>query len=199
MGNSAGSTAAVFTLGTSISTDDLENIVDKLRHERNRSSTRKNYHTVWRLFNNFFIKLDRKPNSWEDRLTLFVGYLVESKRKPATVRSYISAIRAVLWENKIELSDDKSLLSSLTTACRYRCDEVKLCLPIQKEVLTTILAKIQYTYSEQGQMYLSILYSALFSTYYFGHPEWENWHKELIQFLQEMFILQETKRNLSSS
>ena len=81
---------------TTISTSELEGIVLRLEMERHRSSTQNQYYTVWKLFNEFFIKLDRKPLSWEDRLTLFVGYLVKSGKKSTTIKSYISAIKAVL-------------------------------------------------------------------------------------------------------
>ena len=77
---------------TSILTAAVERIVEKLKLERVRDMTWQNYYTVWKSFNSFFIKLDIKPNNWEDRLTLFVGYLVGKRRKSNTIRSYISAI-----------------------------------------------------------------------------------------------------------
>ena len=60
---------------------DIENIVDQLKHQRNRLSTRKNYYCVWKQFNQFFIRLDKKPDNWEERLILFVGYLVHQNKK----------------------------------------------------------------------------------------------------------------------
>ena len=44
-----------------ISTDAMEKIVDKLCYQSHRSSTKENYHCLWKKFNEFFIKLDRKP------------------------------------------------------------------------------------------------------------------------------------------
>ena len=64
---------------STISTADMQAIIDKLRGEGNRTSTRANYYHIWKMFNQFIIKLDEKPNTWEDRLVLFVGYLVNNK------------------------------------------------------------------------------------------------------------------------
>ena len=58
----------------------MQNIVDKLKYEQNRSSTQANYYSIWKKFNQFFIQLDVKPNSWEERLILFVGYLINNDK-----------------------------------------------------------------------------------------------------------------------
>ena len=81
---------------SSISTAMINNIINELRNGARRLTTRKNYYSVWKCFNKFYIRLDRKPETWEERLVLFVGYLVEGKKKSQTIKSYISAIRAVL-------------------------------------------------------------------------------------------------------
>ena len=85
---------------------------------RHRCSTKTSYYGTWKQFNEFFIRLDHKPKSLEDRLVLFVAYLIENKRKSSTIRSYISAIRAVLANDGVTLNDDKVLLMSLTQACK---------------------------------------------------------------------------------
>ena len=36
-------------------------------------------------FNDFFIKLDRKPNAWEDRVALFIAYLIDKKQPEQTI------------------------------------------------------------------------------------------------------------------
>ena len=84
---------------STISTSAVESIVTKLKRERNRSTTREKYYGIWRTFNQFFIKLDRKPDSWEERLVLFIRYLIQDKKKSSTVKSYISAIKSVLKED----------------------------------------------------------------------------------------------------
>ena len=60
-----------------ISTHDMERIVEKLMMKQHRDSTAKTYLSVWRQFNNFVISLDTKPQFWEDRVTLFIGYLID--------------------------------------------------------------------------------------------------------------------------
>ena len=65
---------------TTISTVQMKNIVESLKLGRNCSGTRKNYHTIWKLFANFYFRLDTKPDNWEDRIMLFVGYLIENKK-----------------------------------------------------------------------------------------------------------------------
>ena len=118
---------------SSISTKALELIVDRLRFERNRDSTKKSYYNTWKNFNEFIIKLDRKPHTWEDRIVLYVGYLVNKSRRSTTIRSYISAIRAVLREDGVTLNEDKYLLTSLTKACRLKMTESKQDYPYSWE------------------------------------------------------------------
>ena len=144
----------------------MERIVDRLRCNKNRESTRKNYLTIWRCFNNFFIKLDRKPQTWEERLVLFVGFLAEKGRKAATIRSYISAIRSVLSDDGIQLNENKCLLSALTKAVRANHDKVRVRLPIHKRVLHIILKYTKRLFDQQP--YLSLLYCAMFLTAYYG-------------------------------
>ena len=152
-----------------LSTQDFQNIVDRLKSNGNRESTRNNYHCVWRIFNEFYIRLDNKPRSWEDRLVLFVAYLIKDKKKSSTIRSYISAIKAVLQADGIDIKEDKYLISSLTRACKYVNDQVRICLPIHKNLLHIILRSIEYIFSEiDNQPYLSILYQAIISTAYYG-------------------------------
>ena len=46
---------------SSISMAAVQTIVNKLKFQYNRTSTRENYYKVWKMFNEFFIKLDCKP------------------------------------------------------------------------------------------------------------------------------------------
>ena len=137
--------------------------------ERHRSSTRKIYYSVWRTFNEFYIKLDQKPKTWEDRLILFIGFLVETKKKASTIRSYISAIKAVLEEDNYDLNPNKYLISSLTKTCSYKNCQVRTRLSISKKLLELILEQTtQHLEIDSNQVYLSILYKALFSAAYYG-------------------------------
>ena len=152
---------SISSTSSSISTREISKIVDQLRHEQHRNSTQKNYYTVWKLFNKFFIRLDRKPKRWEDGLNLFVGYLVDSKNQSSTVRSYISAIKAVLRTNKIKIQEDQYLLSAMTKACKLKNDRVKARLPIQKAMLSVIIKMIRKHFYKSNQPYLAALYKAL--------------------------------------
>ena len=108
-----------------ISTTSIEKIISNLKTMKYRQSTKNNYFTVWRIFNKFFVRLDRKPKSWEKRIALFAGYLINCKKQSATVKSYLSAIRAVLQDNNIQLNEGLSLITSLTKACRLVNDQVR--------------------------------------------------------------------------
>ena len=120
---------------SSLSMSNIEAIVERLSAERFRSSTRETYHRMWRLFNQFFIRLDCKPKDWEQRLVLFMGFLVDAGLQSTSVKSYASAIRAVLKELKIKLEPENYLITSLTKACRLKNDVVEHRFPIHKGVL----------------------------------------------------------------
>ena len=141
-------------------------MIDKLRNFHNRSSTRNNYYQIWKGFNAFILKLDQKLRNWEDRLTLYVGYLINENRKSTTIRSYISAIRAVLQENDIELNENRFLLTSLTRACCLINDHVYTRLPIYSDLLGLIIKKLGKNLHDQP--YLRILYCAILAAGYFG-------------------------------
>ena len=157
------------TTSSSLSTKEIEFIVDRLKGQRVRSITKQNYYSVWKKFNEFFISLDRKPTNWEERLILFVGYIIEiEKLQSQTVRSYISAIRNVLQENGIDISMNTFVLTSLTKACKLQNDCVKIRMPIKKALLTELLKFTENYFMERGQYYLALLYKALFSSSYYG-------------------------------
>ena len=75
-----------------ISTEELHRIIDTLKSNRLRDSTRQNYYCVWKQFNKLFLKLDHKPGTWEERITLYVGFLIDQGKHSQTVRSYVSAL-----------------------------------------------------------------------------------------------------------
>ena len=153
---------------SSISTDDMTAIVEQLCMQQHRDSTKKNYYMVWKLFNQFCIRLDRKPDNWESRLTLFMGYLIHNNKQSSTVQSYISVIKTTLKANKIDIAEDQYLLMSLTRACHLKNDRVHTRLPIRKGMLSVLLQQVSKYYTARNQPYLVKLYQALFSTMYFG-------------------------------
>ena len=128
----------------------------------------KNYYNIWKIFNLFFIRLDVKPNNWEDRIMLFAAYLIDLGRKSTTVKSYVSAIKVVLAKIRIEVNEDRCLLNSLTRACKLTKDTVTLCLPIHRDMLHLLLKTADHYFIKIGQEFLQNLYLALLSTMYYG-------------------------------
>ena len=151
-----------------ISTSDMQAIVDNLKNDHIGDSTKENYHAIWMSSNRFFLHLDVKPHNWEDRIVLFVGFLIQEGRQSQTICSYLSAIKAVLLSIGVKLKQDQFLLSSLARACKLKNDKINTKLPIQKSLLQVIIRRTKQHFGDIGQIYLQSLYCALFSTAYFG-------------------------------
>lgn len=144
---------------SAISTLVIQNLVEEMKNKQHRSSTQSNYLKIWRCFNEFIIRLDLKPRFWEDRLILFVGYLIQTKKKSNTIRSYISAIKAVLFQGGIWINEDRYLLRALTRRCKLTNDKVHVRLPIYKDMLVVLLKEIRDRFATQP--YISALYLSL--------------------------------------
>ena len=151
---------------STISSSSLRGIIERLKSDRVRNSTRQNYYSVWKVFNKFFIKLDQKPKTWEERILLFAGYLAEKNKKSNTIKSYVSAIKAVLRDDGIEIEEDRFLLSAITKGVSYHNDCIHTRLPIQKGVLCILVKQLSDMF--ETQPYLESMYKALFVTAYFG-------------------------------
>ena len=150
-----------------ISKHYMETIIEKLKNKRVRKSTSRNYLSIWRNFNQFLIKLDKMPKSWEDRTALFCAHLIEGGAQSQTVKSYVSAIKGVLKDDGYtSWNDDKVLLSTLTRACRLENDRLYCRLPIQKGLFELLLFEVKRLLP--GQFYLQTLYRALFCLAYYG-------------------------------
>ena len=130
-----------------LSTVEIQGIVEKLRRQCYRYSTKKNYYAIWRSFNQFIVHLDVKPLTWEDRLPLYIAYLIENRRRSATICSYILAIRAILKENDIIMNENQFLIASLTHACKLQNDQLKVRLPIRKSLLQVLMNKTKHSSS----------------------------------------------------
>ena len=143
-----------------ISSHSIRMIIDKLLMNRNRASTSKAYLCIWRQFNKFLMSLDCKPDLWEDRTNLFVGFLISEGKQSCTVKSYVSAIKRTLLNDGYNWKDDRILLTLLTCACRIRNDKVRTRLPISCSLLEMILFEIQRMLKDQ--CYLELLYKAIF-------------------------------------
>ena len=125
-----------------------------------------NYLSIWRNFNNFLIKLDRKPNNWEDCICLYAAYLVNNGLQSSTLKSYYSAIKAILRDDGYLVDDNKVLLTSLARACKLVNNKVRTRLPIRKRLLEMILFEIERDFSEK-QPYLEALYQAIIALGYY--------------------------------
>ena len=128
----------------------------------------KNYYAIWKAFNTFYLKLNKKPGNWEDRLMLFVGYLINKKCKSRAIRSYICAIKSVLHDVNVTVHEDTYLLGSLIKACRLKNDQIIHKLPIHCAMIQLIVSECIEYYEDLGQHYLSMLYAAVFCSAYFG-------------------------------
>ena len=154
------------TDSSTISVGDLSNIIEELKTQSCRSSTMRSYYNIWRSFNRFFVWLDKKPHTWEERLVLYVGFLIQNEKKSTTVNSYISAIKTVLISHGIKISEDRSLFNALTKACKLKNDSISLKLLVHKEIIRAIIQKLDQYFAHQP--YLNITYKALFSCAYYG-------------------------------
>ena len=133
-----------------------------------RNSTAKTYYSVWKQFNKFLIKLDVMPDSWEDRTSLFITYLIEFKQlQSSSIKSYISAIKRTLIDGiDYEWCDNQVLFNSLTRACRLINDKVTTRLPIDCVLLEFLLFEIERIFPTQP--YLKTMYQTMFALGYYG-------------------------------
>ena len=164
----AGGASSKSSTSRKLLTVEINGIIEKLKLEQHCDSTKQNYYAVLKLFNQFFIRLDAKPDRWEDRLTLFVDYLVHTKKQSSMVRSYISAIKAVLRMNNIKITEDQYVLASMVRACKLKNDQIQTRLLIQKGMPRILLNQVNQHFIGLNQPYLAILYQTIFSTMYFG-------------------------------
>ena len=112
------------------------------------------------------MKLDVKPKLWEDRATLFLGYMINKGMQSSTVKSYLSAIKKTLIVDKYEWNDNLVLIRSLAKACRIINDKVMTRLPIHCGLLEMILFEVCRYFASNS--YLQILYTTLFAVSYYG-------------------------------
>ena len=136
--------------------------------QQNRDSTSKTYLRIWRQFNKFVINLDVKPASWEERLMLYVTYMVDTGMQSATIKTYISAIKRVLSDDGYKLNSNQAALHALTRTCKLVNDKVKTRLPITCGLLELNPFELQRYFVNTSQWYLNTMYKALFTLGYYG-------------------------------
>ena len=146
----------------------MQHLIDKLKYKRVRKSTSENYLAIWRCFNKFVIRLDAMPKTWEERTYMFCAFLIQEGKQSSTIRSYVSAIKAVLKQDGYDWSDNLVLLNSLTRACKLENDTVKCRLPIGRSLLEMILFEVERFFNKAGQTFLESLYKSIFALAYYG-------------------------------
>ena len=151
---------------STISTRYMWTVLEKLKNQSNRESTRTSYHKIWTRFNKFIIKLDVKPKTWEERVALFAAQLVEEGKKSTTIQSYVSAIKSTLKKDDYEWCDNKVLLASIIGACKLKNDMVKTRFPIRIGLLEIMLFEIERLFGTQP--YMQTMLMAFFALSYYG-------------------------------
>ena len=84
----------------------------------------------------------------------------------STIKSYLSAIKHILINDKYKWDDSQILLTALTHACKMKNDRVTARLPISCGFMELILFELQRRF--QDQPYLECLYKTLFAISYYG-------------------------------
>ena len=108
-----------------LSTSYLANVLEELKTQGHQSSTKKMYYGVWKNFNKFLIKLDWMPPEWEIRVGLFCAHLIRVRKlQSATIKTYVSAIKAVLAEDGYIWNKNRLLLNAVTRGCKMENDHV---------------------------------------------------------------------------
>ena len=154
---------------STISTSEIHRIIEGLKGRQYENSTAKTYLGIWRKFNQFVIKLDDIPRSWEERVSLYGGYLVDHGIHSSTLKTYITAIKQTLLTDGYAWNDDALYLHTLTSvtgACKKNNDKSYSKFPIKRNLMELILCEIERMYSKQP--YLDTLYKTIILFSYYG-------------------------------
>lgn len=109
------------------------------------------------------------PPKWEDRIIVWATHLANNRKKSATIKSYISAVRYCLSLDGIKVPHSNCELAAIVQAAKQMNDKLFLRLPIQKDLLRLLLNFIRSHYLQQkGQLYLAHALMAMFSMAYHG-------------------------------
>ena len=141
-------------------------VLERLKCRTTRESTAFNYLAIWRAFNKFLLKLDRKPTKWEQRVMLYGAYLVERGVQSSTIQSYFSAIKKILIDSGYKFCQEQVMLSILSKSCKLINDRIRTRMPIHRKLLDTLLFELGRKYATQP--YLQAMYKCLFSLAYYG-------------------------------
>ena len=151
---------------STISASYMKGLLENFKYNKHKSSTKAMYHAVWTQFNEFVIRLDEIPHSWEERTSMFCAYLIKEKQvQSSTLKSYVSAIKAKLTADNYDWNGNLVLLSTLTANCKKENDCVRTRLPISVKLLDLLLAEIGRILTS---VYLILLYRTAFLISYYG-------------------------------
>ena len=120
----------------------------------------------WKNFNNFIIKLDRRPKDWEQGVSWYASHLFKHKFQSSTIKSYISAIKATLMNDDYPWDDGKVMFNTIINSCSIVNDVVQNKLPIQNGLLEMLLFELERKYS--ALEYHEKLYKAFFCVAHYG-------------------------------
>ena len=109
-------------------------------------------------FNDFLVCLDKLPDSWDDRICLFVAQLIIENHPPPTIQSYVSAVKGTLRDDGIEIEDNSVALSALIRSSKQiNRTESKTRLPIQKGLLRIKLDNIERHFLSDGNQLCTLV------------------------------------------
>ena len=74
----------------------------------------------------------------------------------------------MLASGNIFITENRYLLESLTKACKLNNDQIKVQLPIQRNLLNMLLHTVDFVFKQDAQIYLAKLYKAVLATAYYG-------------------------------
>ena len=155
-----------------ISTDSLEETRENLKQNMHKKSTRSNYHQIWTKFNRFIIKLDRLPDKWEERTSLYCTYLIDKGEvQSSTIKSYVSAIKTKLKLDGYRWDNELIYFNALTKSCKLKNDILVSRLPILYQFLQCLLFEIERKFlikPNRDNQYMDCLYKAAFMLMYYG-------------------------------
>lgn len=144
-------------------------IKDLLKTYKLRCSTRKSYKRTWNRFNKFISQFDTIPPRWEDRIIVWATHLADNRKKSATIKSHISAVRYCLQLDGIQVTHQSCELAAIVQIAKQYNDELYIRLPIQKDLLQLMINFIRVHYwCNLGQQYQASCLMALFSMAYHG-------------------------------
>lgn len=128
--------------------------------------TQVTYHSIWRGFLQFLSGFDTLPNTWEDKLVLYAAYLGDENYQPATISSYMSAIKYKLIHDGYPINEDKAKLASIVRTSKLKNRRVHNRMPINRRMLKDLIDQLEVKF--HNQPYLAALYKCMFSFAYYG-------------------------------